>query len=203
MKMIINNLLKVSKNIEESKMQKNILIVPMLIIGLMVVGCSRPYENVTTLGSPEYNGKPVSNIAIFVSVKDIALRKLTEEWFVSRFSKYNMNAVESYKIFPPLRTYTPQEMMSIFKKNNVDSYMVVKFSETSVSTVVYGKWGFLSAGQKKVTYSTDTKLYVLNTANPIWEASYQLKDYTRSDYDDIGYDLACAIVGAYEQDLKQ
>ena len=197
------NLLKVSKNIEESKMKKNILIVSMLIIGIMVVGCSHPYQNVTTLGSPEYNGTTVSKIAIFVSVKDIALQKITEEWFVSRFSKYNVNAVESYKLFPPLRSYSRQEMMSILKNNKVDSYLVVKFTDASVSTVVYGKWGFLSAGEKKVSYSTDTKLYILNMANPIWEASYPGKDYNKSDYDDIGYDLACAIVGAYVQDLKK
>ncbi len=184
-------------------MKKYILIISILIIGTMAIGCSRPYENVTTLGSPEYKGTTVSKVAIFVSVNDIALRESTEKWFVEEFMNYKVNAVESYKIFSPLKTYTPQEMMRIFKKNNVDSYLVVNITNASENTVVYGKWGFLSAGQKKVSYTTDTKLYVLNNTDPIWEASYQSKDYSRSDYDDIGYDIAYAIVGAYEKDLKK
>ncbi len=184
-------------------MKKFILIVPMLIIGLMIVGCSHSYQNVTTLGSPEYNGKEVSKIAIFVQVKDIALREATETWFVEQYSEHKINAVESYKIISPLKSYSAQEMASILKNNNVDSYLVVNFTDASVSTVVYGKWGFLSAGQKKVSYSSDTKLYILNMANPIWEASYSLKSYDRSDYDDIGYDLARAVVNKYMQDLKK
>ena len=172
------------------------------------MGCNRDYyRDVTTLRNPQYNDVKISKIMIFVPVKDIALQKATEKWFVEEFSNNGIKAVESYTIFSPLKSYSQQEMADIFTKNAIDAYMVVKYNYISSNSYYNGyttDYGWTTGSvSTTLNYFTDTKLFLVNVADPIWEAQYTLYNYKSSDYDDIGYYLAWEIVGVYVRDFKK
>ena len=189
-------------------MKKIISILLISLIEIIVVGCNRDYyRDVATLRNPQYNDVKISKIMVFVPVRNIALQKAAEKRFVKEFSKNGIDAVESYTIFSPLKSYSPQEMTDTFRKNGIDAYMIVSFTNTSASINTYYNtyttdWRTSGSTNTTLNYFTDTKLFLVNVADPIWEAQYILYDYLISDYDDIGY-FARKIVGAYVRDFKK
>ncbi len=189
-------------------MKKIILMLLISIIEITVIGCNRDYYgDVATLRNPQYNDAKISKIMVFVPVRNIALQKATEKRFVKEFLNNGVKAVESYTIFSPLKSYSPQEMTDIFRKNGIDAYMIVSFTNTSTSISTYYNtyttdWRTSGSSNTTLNYFTDTKLFLVNEADPIWEAQYILYDYLISDYNDIGY-FARQIVGAYVRDFKK
>ena len=189
-------------------MKKIILMLLISIIEITVIGCNHDYyRDVATLRNPQYNDAKISKIMVFVPVRNIALQKATEKRFVKEILNNGIKAVESYTIFSPLKSYSPQEMTDIFRKNGIDAYMIVSFTNTSTSISTYYNtyttdWRTSGSSNTTLNYFTDTKLFLVNEADPIWEAQYILYDYLISDYNDIGY-FARQIVGAYARDFKK
>ena len=182
-------------------MKKVVVFLLISIIGTTVIGCGY-HQPPITLRNPKYNNAKISRIMIYVPIDNIELRENTEAGFVDTFAENGIQAVASYKIFSPMKQYSPQERTNIIQKNNIDSYMIVKFIDTSSNTSYHQ--GLLTGHvTTTINYLTDTRLYLLNVADPIWEAQYTLYKYKSSDYYDIGYDLAWAIVHAYIQDFKK
>ena len=96
---------------------------------LILAGCSyRDYDRVPVLTSfkdPAYARTTFRRIAIVADVRDLELRHRFESAMAATFGRWGIAAVESYRIIPPTRSWSPQERRQAMASNGVDGYLVV------------------------------------------------------------------------------
>ena len=167
---------------------------------VIITGCDRPYAytNVTTLLEPHQN-IGVSRIVIIVSdMGNLIIRESLEDWFVKEFAEYDISAEAGYKIFSPLKSYSPQEMAALMKEHKIDAYMLV-----SPTPAYVFKDNRLYPYNYSTGYAIEARLYLRNGSNPIWEAD-SLTSYYHGlvDFNTTFYSLTKEIVYAYKADLS-
>lgn len=179
---------------------KKIIIFGYLIIGIIVTGCIRPYldTNVKTLLDPHYNIGVSKIIIIAPDMGNLVILESLENSFVSEFAAYNIAAIAGYKIFSPLKSYSPQEMEALMKQQGIDAYLLV---EPTPSYMI--KDNRIYPYNYSSGYAIEARLYLRNVSSAIWEAdSLTMYHGGVLGYNSTFQSLAESIVESYTEDLN-
>ena len=88
-----------------------------------IVGCAK--TRLTRVQDPEFVGKSFSMPAVYAAINDMQQRQLVEESMVSELERKRVRALATIHLFPPTKSYTPEERREALASHGVDCLIVI------------------------------------------------------------------------------
>jgi hypothetical protein len=98
-----------------------------VVLMLAVWGCAT--TNIESVKDPSANGKVYRNFLIAGNFNDLGQRKTAEIAFASAFSDQGIQAVPSFNVLLPTRTYSQEEASKILKEQGFDALLTVTLTQ--------------------------------------------------------------------------
>ncbi|GIU70438.1 MAG: hypothetical protein KatS3mg002_1674 [Candidatus Woesearchaeota archaeon] len=162
---------------------------------LFFSGCAS--TNITSFKDPDYENAKFNKILVLANTTDLSDRKELESYMVSEFSNFGIIAMESFRLFPPTRNLSDQEMIDLLLKNHIDAIITINVGESGVEEVYIPRTGsetktkgqvntygntanykekstttyYGGYTQKKPWAEFETKLFDVSNGNLVWIAS--------------------------------
>ncbi|MBS1910769.1 MAG: hypothetical protein JST22_02165 [Bacteroidetes bacterium] len=118
------------------------LILLALLFAPIMIGCGytqdvvRPPAPITSFKDPDFAGTAFRQVAVFVDTADLEWRHTLESQMVVAMRNRGMNAIESFRITPPTRSWTEADVRAALARNGVDAYLRFTVASLTVNQKV-------------------------------------------------------------------
>ncbi|OGU12056.1 MAG: hypothetical protein A2X61_02830 [Ignavibacteria bacterium GWB2_35_12] len=137
------------------------LIYFVIAILLFVSGCLP--TNVTSLKDPSYNNIIFRRILVIADFQKIEEMKEFESEMANEFKENGTFAVENHRVLPPIREYTYDEKVAVYKKYNLDGYILISPQGFQTATVYVP-----DVEKKKTTTTKDSNTISRETTTAVY-----------------------------------
>lgn len=104
-----------------------------LLFAVILSGCAS--TSVTSFTDPDYTSAEFNRILVVVNSNDLENRLNIETNMVFALKDAGVYALESYKLFPPTRQFTPEEKISLLIKKDIKAFLSITIGKTGVQEV--------------------------------------------------------------------
>jgi hypothetical protein len=88
--------------------------------------------SITSFRDPEFSGRAFGSLAVLADTADLTWRHNLEQSLVRSLHSRNLNAVESYTVIPPTRSWSPAQQQQALAGKGVDAYLRLVVDTVSV-----------------------------------------------------------------------
>lgn len=117
----------------------------LLVLVVFLSGCAIAITTLDTAKYPKLSKLKFKKFLVVAQLPDIESRILTEKAFIKEFAWFDIDAIPSIEIFPPIKNYSEKEIQEIIEQNNIDGVLVVGLADYWLSEF-YIPEGSLSKG---------------------------------------------------------
>ncbi len=199
------------------------LIVILFCIVLLISGCAVTVPTyISTMSDPTFQGRTFKRILVIANFENTEVLKGFEIALVNKLMEKGIYAVANHKVLPPIRDYTDEEKINVFKQHNLDSYIFIapesldmatiniptvsetKGSATAIGNTAYGrsKTKTYEGGNTEIAtaFNSHIKLYDLTNGNAVWQGDAVTKLNIYAGVYNIINSIAPKVVEKLEQD---
>ncbi len=189
---------------------KTILVILMFCLS----SCTSTY--VTSMKDPQYEGKTFQRVLVIAAFKKIDALKGFENSIVKELKKQGVFAVSNHTLMPPLREFTNDEKIEIYKKYDLDSYLIISpdgidYETIYVPTVSSSKTTPISTGnvtsylnktvtqeggarEIATTFNSIVKFYDISNGNAFWQGDISTNIKLTAYMEDVARSLVPKVI---------
>jgi hypothetical protein len=191
-----------------------IKLVIILLFCFLLAGCAN--STITSVVDPYWTPREFSRIMVYMLCGPLDIQIMAEDIMVEKLREYNIDAVPSYKVIPPVREYTSEEWNRVFTEHDgillivlTDKYIVeTTLPETTTTEGYIDSWGNIRSRTRTSGGGTissprlmfDIKLYDLFLLEPVWSAFCRTEGTAMAKDKDIISSLANKLLEKLEED---
>jgi hypothetical protein len=166
--------------------------------------------SLTSWKDPNFKGPAFSRVLVMAVIKDLTVKKAFETEAVNSLKDAGIPAITSMSIMAPNTKYTNQELDDLFKNNNVDGLLILRYKGTKVTEIYhpgisyyqyyYDAYGLMGAPgyiEKHKTVLVQCSLFSISTGKAVWVADTKTQNYRSLD------NLSSSLGDKITDDLKQ
>lgn len=143
---------------------------------------STKFESYT---DPDYKGYTPKRVVLLVASQSFQLREVVKNRLIKSFEKKGVVIIPYRKLFPPTRTWSAEDQVKIYKRENIDSGLIVTAGTSSsavipIATQTYGTTNVFGSYGSRGTFhgsaNSDSTSYNIYGARSIANFSAVLLD---------------------------
>jgi len=194
-------------------------VISLLIFVILLLGCA--WTKITSFKDPDFSNTNFSKILIIVPFSDLELRQTTEKEFQDALYSKGITAITSIELFPPTREFSPDEILNLLRKFNIDGILFIASEDywtsptytpesrsTKGSASLIGNLISYSVSARKyrsnylskshITF--ELRLYDVNTGRTAWIAKSNTRKNAFADFNRMMTSLAISTTNQLKKD---
>lgn len=125
---------------------------PFLMIAL--AACAR--TSLTSFTDPTFAGSKQESVIVMYLLGDLGQRQFAEDVLTETFGKAGVQAVQSYKLAPPTREYSFEEIAGIYKASGYEAVLTVGLERSRVDQAYLPQTTFPGQASATTTWVGNT-----------------------------------------------
>ncbi len=136
---------------------KTQIIVFAIVVLTGLAGCAS--TDMTSFKDPSYASTSFDRILVVANLSNLDWRQQIESRLVQEFQEKGIFAMKGMDLFPPTRTLTDDQKISLLTENKIDSYILIDVGETGTQQVYIPQTGSSTKTEGNVNVSGNTATY--------------------------------------------